>query len=292
MTTAITEDSRMGWGYDNYYPPYVSVAKRKANATREMAKLKKKGQTITPVKLEGRKIATTFWGKAWCDHMESYSDFYSRLERGRTYVRNGSVVNLQILPGQVTAHVAGSELYTVSISIQPVADKLWNALRNQCAGQINSIVELLQGKLSTGVMQIMTHRDKGLFPDPAQIRMKCSCPDYAGMCKHIAAVLYGVGARLDQQPELLFTLRKVDHMQLIESAGDVSAITAGTCATGKKTIAMSQLADVFGIDIETDIAPPAATNVRARSKTTSKPTAKTKAKRNGKVGRSKSAPTV
>lgn len=282
----------MGWGYDNYYPPYISVAKRKANAAKEMAKLKKKGQTISPVKIEGRKIATTFWGKAWCDHMESYSDFYSRLERGRTYVRNGSVVDLQILPGKVTARVAGSELYTVSISIQPVAPKLWKTLRDQCAGQINSIVELLEGKLSSGVMQIMTHRDKGLFPDPAHIKMQCSCHDYAGMCKHIAAVLYGVGARLDHQPELLFTLRKVDHMQLIDSAGDVSAITAHAATKSKKTIATSQLADVFGIDIETDIAPLATTTVRTRSKTTSTPTVKTKTRRNGKVGRSKSAPTA
>jgi uncharacterized Zn finger protein len=243
----------MGWGYDNYYPPYVSVAERKAKAAREMAKLKKQGQTITPVKIEGRKIATTFWGKAWCDHMESYSDFYSRLERGRTFVRNGSVVDLQILPGKVTARVAGSELYTVSISIQSVAPKLWKQLREQCAGQINSIVELLQGKLSGGVMQIMTHRDKGLFPDPAHIDMKCSCPDYAGMCKHIAAVLYGVGARLDHQPELLFTLRKIDHLELINSAGDVTAITAGK--SSRKTIAANQLADVFGIDIDIDINP-------------------------------------
>jgi uncharacterized Zn finger protein len=254
MTTTITEDFRMGWGYS--FKPYVSVAKRKANAARKMNALKKKGQTISPVIIDGRKIATTFWGKAWCDHMESYSDFYSRLERGRTYVRNGSVVDLQILPGKVTARVAGSELYTVAISIHAVAPKLWKSLRDQCAGQINSIVELLQGKLSSGVMQIMTHRDKGLFPDPAQIEMDCSCPDYAGMCKHIASVLYGVGARLDHQPELLFTLRKVDHMELIDSAGDVSAITAGAGTKGKKTIAASQLADVFGIDIDLDTAPP------------------------------------
>jgi uncharacterized Zn finger protein len=197
-------------------------------------------------------------------------------------------VDLQILPGKVSARVAGSELYTVSISIQSVAPKLWKTLRDQCAGQINSIVELLQGKLSSGVMQIMTHRDKGLFPDPAHIEMDCSCPDYAGMCKHIAAVLYGVGARLDQQPELLFTLRKVDHMELIASAGDVTAITAHAGAQGKKTIATSQLADVFGIDIETDIAPPAPTPIPTKSKKASKPTAKTKTKGNAKVGRLKS----
>jgi uncharacterized Zn finger protein len=231
------------WGFR----PYVSVAKRQANAKREVEKLRKKGQTITPVKPEGRKIATTFWGKAWCDNLESYSDFSNRLPRGRTYIRNGSVVDLQIEPGKVTALVSGSELYEIAIKIKPLESKLWQCIRGQCAGQIGSLVELLQGRLSKGVMDVVTRQDGGLFPRPSEIHLDCSCPDWADMCKHVAAVLYGVGTRLDQQPDLLFTLRKVDHLELIAAAG---APPVNVAATAAPTIASDDLADVFGIELD------------------------------------------
>ncbi len=174
--------------------PYVSVAQRRANAMRHVAKLAKKGRTISPVKIAGRDIAKTFWGEAWCDNLESYSDFENRLPRGRTYVRNGSVVDLQIKPGLVTAIVSGSELYDVKIRIKPLPASTWRKIGAQCAGQIASIVELLQGRFSKGVMEILTRHDGGMFPSPAEIDMDCSCPDWADMCKHVAATLYGVGA--------------------------------------------------------------------------------------------------
>jgi uncharacterized Zn finger protein len=228
------------------FRPYVPVAKRRAQAAREVEKRRKKGQNISPVVIEGRTIARTFWGKAWCDNLESYSDFENRLPRGRTYVRNGSVVDLQIQPGKVTALVSGSEIYDVSISITPLPDKEWRSIKERCAGQIGSLVELLQGKLSKSVIEIVTAHDGGLFPKPRQIQMECSCPDWAGMCKHIAAVLYGVGARLDHQPELFFRLRKVDHLELIEEA----ASQAGKqTATKKKTLAATDVAGVFGIEL-------------------------------------------
>jgi len=244
----------MGW-YGSYgFRPYVSVAKRRANAAKEMAKLAKKGRTISPVKIEGLKIAKTFWGKAWCDNLESYSDYENRIPRGRTYVRNGSVVDLQIEPGRVTATVSGSELYDIDIKIKPLADKVWLSLKGECGGQIGSLVELLQGRLSQGVMELVTRHDTGLFPKPAEISMECSCPDGARMCKHVAAVLYGVGARLDERPELLFALRKVDHLELIAEAGAQPISTGSTSA--QPTIAAGDLADVFGIEIETpDIQP-------------------------------------
>ena len=214
-----------------------------------MAKLAKKGHTISPVRIEGRAIAGTFWGKAWCDNLESYSDFANRLPRGRTYVRNGSVVDLQIKPGKVTARVIGSELYNVEINIHPLSKPRWRAISSQCAGKIASVLELLQGRFSRGVMEIMTNRGTGLFPKPSEISLGCSCPDWAEMCKHVAAALYGVGARLDQEPELLFVLRKVDHMELIEKAvaGQAFRPTAGS---GSKTIAEGDLADVFGIELD------------------------------------------
>src|SRR5437588_9863672 len=118
------------------FRPYVPVAQRRARAAREVAKRRKQGQAVAPVVIEGRAIARTFWGKAWCDNLESYSDFENRLPRGRSYVRNGSVVDLQIQPGNITALVRGTELYKVAIHITPLPATLWQAVKSRCAGQI------------------------------------------------------------------------------------------------------------------------------------------------------------
>src|SRR5438309_11997822 len=197
------------------WAPYVPVAARRRKAEREMEKLRKKGAVLSPVKIEGRQIASTFWGKAWCDNLESYRDYENRLPRGRTYVRNGSVVDLQIAPREVTAIVSGSKIYKVKISIGDVGPARWKTLCADCSGGIDSLVELLQGRFSKGVMERLCRQDTGLFPRPSEIRFTCSCSDYASMCKHIAAVLYGVGARLDEQPELLFQLRAVNQNELV-----------------------------------------------------------------------------
>src|SRR5436853_1067464 len=143
-----SKEASMWWSYK----PYVSVPERRAKAMRQIKKLEKKGHKAEPVHVEGKKIAQTFWGKAWCDNLESYSDFANRLPRGRTYVRNGSVVDLKIEKGRVNALVSGSELYEVRIGIAPLPKPHWLALKKQCAGQIGSLVELLQGQLSKGVM--------------------------------------------------------------------------------------------------------------------------------------------
>ncbi len=237
----------MGSGWD--YRPYVPLAQRRAKALREVRRIAAKGKPVAPVEIAGRTIASTFWGNAWCDNLESYSDFSNRLPRGRTYVRNGSVVDLQIESGTVTSLVCGSSLYRISIRIQPLAAARWKSLKEQCGAGIGSIVELLRGQLSSSVMTLVTSRDNGLFPAPAEIEMSCSCPDWAGMCKHVAATLYGVGNRLDHQPELLFKLRQVDHLELIAQAGHPAPKLKGTA---RKTIAKDQLADVFGIELETD----------------------------------------
>ncbi len=238
----------MSW-YSYGFRPYVPVAERRRKAERAMAKLAKKGQVIKPVQLEGRTIARTFWGKAWCDNLESYMDYANRLPRGRTYVRNGSVVHLDIRPGAIEAAVSGSELYRVTISIAAAAKAKWKRLCHECAGGIGSLVELLQGRFSDHVMAILTRRDTGLFPTPAEIKLQCSCPDWATMCKHVAAVLYGVGARLDHSPELLFTLRSVNHEELITRAANAGDL-AGKQAAGPE-LAESELGAVFGIELDT-----------------------------------------
>jgi uncharacterized Zn finger protein len=232
------------------FKEYVSVAERHAKAKREVAKLAKKGRVITPVEIAGRTIASTFWGKAWCEQLESHSDFETRLPRGRSYVRNGSVVDLQISTGKIAAMVSGSELYEVAITIKPLSAGLWKSIQARCAGQIGSLLELLQGRLSSEVMQVVTHREEGLFPKPEEIEMRCSCPDWATMCKHVAATLYGVGARLDQQPELLFQLRKVDQGKLIVGVGAAAELAKPAADRKRKTIAADQLGNVFGIELD------------------------------------------
>ncbi len=237
----------MSYGYGGY-APYVSVAKRRAKAAKEMKKLAKKGKKIEPIEVQGRKIARTFWGEAWCKHLEKFSDYDNRLPRGRTYVRNGSVCHLAISKGKVEAIVSGSSLYKININITPLSANKWKNLRKQCAGQIGSMLELLQGRFSDNVMEIVTDQNSGLFPKPSEIKLACDCPDWAGMCKHIAAVLYGVGARLDHQPELLFLLRNVDHEELISAELDIQAATAGK---GKqRRLAGADLSDLFGVDME------------------------------------------
>ena len=254
------------------FRPYVPVAERRRKAEREMAKLAQKGKVIKPVQLEGRTIARTFWGKAWCDNLESYMDYANRLPRGRKYVRNGSVVHLDILPGTVEATVSGSELYRITVSITAAARAKWKRLCRECAGGIGSLIELLQGRFADNVMAILTRQDTGLFPSPAEIRLSCSCPDWATMCKHVAAVLYGVGARLDQSPELLFTLRSVQPEDLITqvaTAGDL----AGKTATAGPELAESDISAVFGIELDTQTATPTApsTVITAAPKPTKSP---------------------
>lgn len=229
-----------------FWGRYVSVGERKANARKEMGKLQKSGVKVQPVEIVGRTIAKSFWGKGWCDHLESFSDFSNRLPRGRTYARNGSVCHLEISEGRVQAWVAGSALYKVEVEISSLSELTWALVKSSCGGKIASVLELLQGKISKDVMAVVADRDRGLFPKPREIKLACSCPDYAAMCKHVAAVLYGVGNRLDDKPELLFTLRGVNPEELLPA--DLSF----AIGSEQKQLPDEALADIFGIDLEFD----------------------------------------
>src|SRR5216684_4556002 len=225
--------------------PYVPVAEKRRQAQRKLVKLRKQGQPVAPVTIEGRTIAKTFWGKSWCANLERYSDYATRIPRGRTYARNGSVLDLQIAKGEIVAMVAGSSLYKIKITIAPVKAARWTAICRDCAGAIDSLVELLQGRMAKGIMDRVCREGDGLFPPPEEIKLSCSCPDWADMCKHVAAALYGVGARLDEKPQLLFVLRGVDESELIAGAGqDLSLTTAAPAdaamaASPAKATAMS-----------------------------------------------------
>src|SRR5215469_3491188 len=229
--------------------PYVSAAQRRGKALQEMARLKKNGHLVSPVRIEGRTIVKTFWGKAWCENLERYSDYANRLPRGRTYVRNGSVLDLQISSGEINALVSGSQIYKVAVKIAPVGTARWKSICTDCAGAIDSLIELLQGRLSKSVMERVCRQKTGLFPSPNEIQLSCSCPDWADLCKHVAAVLYGIGARLDQQPELIFRLHNVDEKELIARAG-TALPQAKKVPAASKILGGEDLSTLFGLDID------------------------------------------
>lgn len=239
--------------YNEYgWPQYVSVGERRAKARRKVEKLRKKGRVIRPIEIQGRKIARSFWGEAWCKHLEKFSDYENRLPRGRSYVRHGSVCHLDIKRGVVEAMVMGSRLYNVKVTIKKLPKAKWELVKEHCAGRIGSLMELLQGRISQHVMEVVTDRDRGIFPHPREIKLECNCPDWAVMCKHVAAVLYGVGARLDECPELLFLLRGVDFEELISSEAAIAATVNAGKKSGRRRIDEGALANVFGIEMAED----------------------------------------
>lgn len=256
--------------------PYVSVAARRRQAERALARLQKGGQATSPVQIDGRTIARTFWGTAWCKNLERYSDFANRLPRGRTYVRNGSVIDLQIARGAVTALVSGSDIYEIRIAVTAVATARWRGICRDCTGAIDSLVELLQGRLSTRVMTRLCEAKTGLFPEPRELSFRCSCPDWASMCKHVAAALYGVGARLDERPELLFLLRGVQQQDLIAKAG-TGLRPPARAGKPSKVLDSGDLSQIFGIDMADAGGDPAAPRRPGRRKRTAQPTERAKA---------------
>ena len=261
--------------YGFQWAPYVPVARKRANATRYAQRIaKKQKRQPMPVAIQGRKIAKSFWGQAWCDNLEAYSDFANRLPRGATYVRNGSVADLVIKPGKIQAIVAGSEPYDVTITISELKKATWTRIKKECSASIDSLIDLLSGQLSDSIMQRLTQKNDGCFPAPAEIEMNCSCPDYSYCCKHIAATMYGVGARLDSQPELLFVLRKVDHQELVTQAvskDNLDRELAGTGTANANSLADQDLSELFGIDLDADSSPPAIGTRKSASKVASKP---------------------
>ncbi|MET0963334.1 MAG: SWIM zinc finger family protein [Noviherbaspirillum sp.] len=255
----------MGRLYEEYWPPYVPVAQRREQARAALESLKRKGVDCQPVAVGGRMIASTFWGSKWCGNLEAYSDFENRLPRGRSCVRHGAVLDLKIAAGTVDALVSGTSVYKVRIGIRALPEQAWKAILDECAGKVATLVELLQGRLSAAVMDVVTRPGTGLFPTPKQIDFRCSCPDSASMCKHVAAALYAVGNRLDSQPELLFLLRHVDPQDLIRQAANAPAADA-TAASAE--LDSADLSALFGIELD---APPA-------------PVAKARKKQGGRLG--------
>ncbi|TXK80340.1 SWIM zinc finger family protein [Paenibacillus sp. N3.4] len=238
----------------NSFPEYVPVAERKKKAEKAIEKLKKKNPNLAPVLIAGRTITRTWWGKSWSDNLESYSDYSNRIDRGRSYVRHGAVLDLQITQGKITALVQGSTTkpYTVEITIAPLSKETWEAVVKECVGKIDSLQELIAGKLPKALSELFTLKGKGLFPAPKEISLSCSCPDSAKMCKHVAATLYGVGARFDEQSTLFFELRsiKMEDLITLSITQKSKSLLEKSQGRGRRIMADVDISDVFGIDVD------------------------------------------
>ena len=242
--------------------PYVPVAQRRSNAARESASLKRKGHQLRPVWVQSKTIANSFWGLAWCRNLENYADWSNRLPRGRSYARNGSILDLQINPGEITAMVSGSSIYRIRIAIKHLDAKKWKAIRQDCSQQVSSLLDLMRGKLPDAVLKRLTDPKEGIFPSPRELTLRCSCPDYATMCKHIAATLYGVGHLLDSEPALFFKMRGVDQAELVSDA--ITNQTSGDAIglDGQSDLAGEDLGAIFGIELASGQTPSTQTGKR------------------------------
>ena len=255
--------------YWSFYPPYVSVAQKRAKADKKLKSLQKKNPNIRPVIIESRTIAKTWWGKSWNTNLESYADYANRIGRGRSYLRYGAVLDLQIKAGYIESLVQGSRStpYKVQIKIKNLKKDIWKNIKTKCQGNFDSLQGLLLGRFPKSLSDIFTNRESGLFPSPKEISFDCSCPDWADMCKHVAATLYGIGARLDLEPKLFFTLRDVKMNDLI--TGVVKDQTSDLLKKAKqkssKIIDDPNLSEMFGIDIE-EIPPPNKRKIKSKKK--------------------------
>ncbi len=245
------------------FPAYVRVADKRRKAERKLKQLMKKNPRIKPVVIEGRALATTWWGKSWNRNLERYADYENRIGRGRSYVRHSAVLDLQVAPGKVNALVQGSvsKPYEVQVKIKKISPDNWKNIKKACEGKFDSLKKLLSGKFPKVFERLFTEKGKGLFPTPKEIEFSCSCPDWATMCKHVAATLYGIGARLDEYPGLFFKLRQVRIENLVSQAVTETSRDLLEKAAIKTTRVLedADLSDVFGIDLDTGDEPPVST---------------------------------
>lgn len=223
--------------------------RKPVDVEKELAKLRKKNPHIEPVVVQGRKISLTWWGIAWNENLESYADFESRIGRGRTYVRAGRVLDLQINPGLVKALVAGVKKYEVAIAIKPLEKKKWQSIVDAAGRQVSSLEELAEGKFPKGLADLFTQHGAGLFPSPKEITFNCSCPDWAVMCKHVAATLYGIGNRLDDDPTLFFKLRDIDFELLLKKSVEskLASMLENADKKSNRVITKADINKLFGL---------------------------------------------
>ncbi len=217
---------------------------------------------MEPVRVKGRTIAESWWGKAWTANLESYSDFENRLPRGRTYLRNGSVIDLKIDGRHVRAKVRGSSPrpYDVRVDIAELDRGTEKRIVDECAGKVSNVEALVDGRFPEEVGKLFLSQN-GLFPRPSEIKFSCSCPDYAYMCKHVAAVLYGIGRKLDSDPALFFKLRNIDIDGLVGKTAQakLESMLANADRPSSRILGGDRVAELFGLSLEDGADVPAST---------------------------------
>ena len=241
--------ARKSYWEQTYYPQPTEYEIR-SNAAQTARKASKEGQILHPVILSGRTIAKSWWGKAWCQNLEQYADFETRLPRGQKYVRSGAVVDLQIQKGKIAARVQGTRKtpYKIEIRISPLSQQRCDEIMDRCTTRVDTLENLLSGSFPESMKDVFLG-DGGLFPTPREISFSCSCPDWAVMCKHVAAALYGVGARLDENPTLFFSLRGIDTGRFIDVviANRVEAMLSNVNRPSRRILQDADLTELFGV---------------------------------------------
>ena len=223
--------------------PHLSAAARKALAEQERKRVLAENPDFIPLRVtHTQKLARSFWGQAWNRNLDTYQDYDTRFDRGRRHLRAGAVVNLQLIGPQVEAHVWDHRLYPVSATFAPLDTEKWAAFRKDSAGEFDSLVALLQGKVSDTLLARIIDPQKGLFPERQALTYRCTCLDDAPLCEHIAAVLYGIGVCFDENAELFFSLRAISIHDWMQTLGDCLLQEVGPPSA-------QELGDLFDIDL-------------------------------------------
>ena len=230
------------WGQN-----YTTVASLKARAARATKTLKD-AEPVIPHP-HTRKMCLTWWGQEWCNNLESYADYRSRLERGRRYVRSNTVVDLKIFANQVKAKVQGTDLYEVTVDFAKPKPADIEKIKKLTGNRIANVEMLLKGNFPDELKELFTQNKPGLFPTPEEIKFDCDCLDWADMCKHVAAVMYGIGIRIDADPLQFFKLRGIDIDEFLTQVVDdkVANMLKNIDVKSDRIMKDANVATIFGI---------------------------------------------
>ncbi|MBO4336878.1 MAG: hypothetical protein J5842_02240 [Lachnospiraceae bacterium] len=233
-----------------YDQPSAQDLKQKAMAS--VRRAGKKGKDYEPVICRNKRgaLCNSWWGQAWCDNLERYADYASRLDRGRSYVRSGTIIDLKIDGGKVTAKVQGRRRtpYKVEVRVGRLSEENCQKIIDRCIRRIESLETLAKGEFPEELKELFTE-DGALFPTPKEISFSCSCPDWAMMCKHVAAVMYGIGLRFDENPFYFFKLRGIDPDRFIDVAVEnrVERMLANADVVSDRIIEDADFTELFGV---------------------------------------------
>lgn len=234
---------------DDFSQPSAAELRRKAEQSKKRSADSKKA--LEPVLIDGRQIAKTWWGEAWCTNLENYADYRNRIGRGKRHVRADTVIDMKMKGGTIKARVQGSRRtpYRVEIEIDPMPEARYKAVLKSLDSRIENLEALVNGDFPMAMKSLFTDLKSGLFPNPREIHFTCSCPGWASMCKHVAAVLYGIGNRLDHDPLLFFAMRGIDVSDFIQRSvkDKLSSMLKNADTHSHRIIDDQSVEELFGV---------------------------------------------